>query len=207
SGVNNPKEYLEKAPTPAPERRQSNSFVPEILPPELLPAATSKGKTASYASQERLPIASEREAEAAAAREAAEAEKITMDTKLSPGDCNAVITSVTQSLTATPRQELTIKISVVNGSAKALSSRGAFPVNIGIHLLDNNRGVANYDYFRAGLTAMNSGQKKDYTLKLNAPDKPGDYYLAIDLVQEGVFWFESNGNKPALIQLKVSPAR
>ncbi|MBF0524613.1 MAG: hypothetical protein HQK56_05895 [Deltaproteobacteria bacterium] len=207
SGVNNPKEYLERAPTPPPDRWQPKSFVPEIPPPELLPTSTSKGKVASYADQERLPIASEKEAETAATREAAEAEKITMDSKLSPGDCNALITSATQSLTATPKQELTIKISVINGSAKAFSSKGAFPVNVGIHLLDNNRGVANYDYVRAGLTPMKPGQKKSQTLKLNAPDKPGDYYLAIDLVQEGVFWFEINGGKPALIQLKVTPAR
>ncbi|MBF0549589.1 MAG: hypothetical protein HQK60_03540 [Deltaproteobacteria bacterium] len=206
AGVNNPKEFLEKAPTPSPDRRPSNSFVPKISPPELLPTTTSKGKVASYADQERLPIVSEKEAEAVATREAADAEKITMDSKLSPGDCNALITSVTQALTATPKQELTIKISVLNGSAKAFSSKGAFPISIGIHLLDNNRGVANYDYFRAGLTPMNPGQKRSQTLKISAPDKPGDYYLAIDLVQEGVFWFEANGSKPVLIQLKVTPA-
>ena len=46
-------------------------------------------------------------------------------------------------------------------------------------------------------------ERTDISLSITAPAQPGDYLLDIDLVQEGVAWFGSQGNAPIRIPVRV----
>ena len=39
--------------------------------------------------------------------------------------------------------------------------------------------------------------------KVSAPEKPGDYYLVWDMIEEGVGWFGSKGAKPVRVPVTV----
>src|SRR5699024_3281756 len=43
-------------------------------------------------------------------------------------------------------------------------------------------------------------------LPVEAPERPGDYTLELDLVQEGVAWLEERGGTPHAVPLRVLPA-
>jgi hypothetical protein len=47
------------------------------------------------------------------------------------------------------------------------------------------------------------GQSIRFRLSVLAPDKPGKYYLELDLVQELVTWFREKGSPTALIEVEV----
>jgi len=46
-----------------------------------------------------------------------------------------------------------------------------------------------------------------YALEIRAPDSPGEYNLDVDLVQESVCWFKSQGFRPARLVVKVEAAQ
>jgi hypothetical protein len=47
------------------------------------------------------------------------------------------------------------------------------------------------------------GGSEDVTLVIRVPPKSGQYFLAIDLVQEGVAWFAEHGSTPERLQVRV----
>jgi hypothetical protein len=60
------------------------------------------------------------------------------------------------------------------------------------------------DYARQIISSdVPAGYRTNTTIWLTAPATPGAYFLKVDLVSEGVTWFESRGSAPALQRLKV----
>jgi hypothetical protein len=89
-------------------------------------------------------------------------------------------------------------------------SDGNYLVRLGNHWLDpNHRTVINDDARAQLLHDLKPGDKVGIPLLITAPEKPGDYVLEIDMVQEGVSWFGQKGSQTWRRAVKVasSPAR
>jgi 4-amino-4-deoxy-L-arabinose transferase-like glycosyltransferase len=98
-------------------------------------------------------------------------------------------------------------------TAKNLSSvtwfareREAAPnqISLGNHWLNaDGTTFANDDARAALLYDVAPGQAAQFRLLINAPRKPGDYILELDMLQESISWFALRGSKTARIQIKV----
>jgi hypothetical protein len=79
-------------------------------------------------------------------------------------------------------------------------------VRLGVQLLSEDGAIINKDYSRHDLpTALNPGEHCAFRLQVSAPPV-GRYVLKVDLVREGVSWFELAGSVAAVHALEVEPA-
>jgi 4-amino-4-deoxy-L-arabinose transferase-like glycosyltransferase len=97
-------------------------------------------------------------------------------------------------------QKVQLSISVKNASSTpwAASDRSGAPfrVAVGNHWLDRDGKVIVNDDGRNPLTHdLPPGATVTMPLKINAPRRPGEYLLELDLLQEGVSWFAFKGSK------------
>jgi len=78
------------------------------------------------------------------------------------------------------------------------------PVAIGIQLTAADRALVNRDYCRQPLPAdVNPGSSVITTLTVPAPSNPGASGFKIDLLIEGLTWFEPRGSQTAFVPLRV----
>lgn len=76
-------------------------------------------------------------------------------------------------------------------------------VKIGTHLYDEKDKLLNLDFSRHYFKSpIEPGETVDEIIVINFPDA-GVYKLSIDLVSEGICWFENIGSKPQLITVNV----
>ena len=109
----------------------------------------------------------------------------------------------------------TVKIPVIvkNTSDSIWQNAGAYPVNLAYHWLDANGKVIVFDgdcprgSGKANRTPLPKNLAVQSFHKLNAtikfPDKPGKYYLALTMVQEGVAWFDHKNANSLKIPVEV----
>ena len=77
-------------------------------------------------------------------------------------------------------------------------------VRIGAQLLDNEYRLVDRDYARQPFPHdVPHGHTLTTNMRFNAPTTHGLYWLKIDLVSEGVSWFEPHGSTPTLHRLNV----
>ena len=79
-----------------------------------------------------------------------------------------------------------------------------YSINLSYHWLEKAGKMITWDGIRTGLSndlKPNDGALMKASVK--APDQPGDYILAFDMVQENVSWFETKGSKPGTLNIKV----
>jgi hypothetical protein len=77
-------------------------------------------------------------------------------------------------------------------------------VAIGIQLTAADRALVNRDYCRQPLPAdVNPGSSVITTLTVPAPSIPGASGFKIDLLIEGLTWFEPRGSQTAFVPLRV----
>lgn len=97
-----------------------------------------------------------------------------------------------------------IPVKVTNTSDFAWNSKGANPVNFAYHWLDSNGKIVVFDGERTGLAKTLAPQDSE---QLNAvikfPNTPGNYTLALTMVQEGVAWFNDVGAQPQRVPVTV----
>ncbi len=90
-------------------------------------------------------------------------------------------------------------------SWRATSPRGLGHVAVGIQLLDERDGVINRDFRRVPLTEnIYAGDSRSLDIEFPAPLTPGNYRLKIDVVAEGLVWFEDVGSAPATRSILVT---
>jgi hypothetical protein len=75
------------------------------------------------------------------------------------------------------------------------ATEGNYRIRAGNHWLDTNNMVIDLDNARGSLPYdLEPGEKAEILLPITAPEKPGDYILEVDVVQEGVAWFAQRGS-------------
>ena len=87
----------------------------------------------------------------------------------------------------------------------AATSRGRGLVTLAASLLDASNQLLIRDFSRASLPHdVPGGTSLQHSIKLQAPDSPGEYVLRLDMVNEGVCWFADKGSHPANIRLIIT---
>jgi hypothetical protein len=113
----------------------------------------------------------------------------------------ARIRSAMKALSARRGQGLVVTASVRNrGGARWLTQvfSGRRLVRLGAQLHDGEKKLLDLNYARASLPRpLDAGDRALVSIELPAVEKAGDYWLKLDMVSEGVDWFE-NGGSPVL---------
>lgn len=115
-------------------------------------------------------------------------------------------------LEAPPRvaagEKATLRVAVTNLGPVVWPARersgGKFQVSLGNHWLDPQGKVLTNDDGRAAvLRDLAPGEEAELKLVVNAPRRPGDYLVELDLLQEGVSWFALKGSPTIKLPVKV----
>jgi hypothetical protein len=108
-----------------------------------------------------------------------------------------------------PGQKQPIKVKVKNASDTLWIVYGSgegnkYRVAVGNSWLDNKGQLLTNMDGRYGLPSnLGPGRDVEVPLAITAPDKPGDYVLQLDMVQEGVTWFHEKGSPVLKVNVKV----
>lgn len=87
----------------------------------------------------------------------------------------------------------------------AQATYGRRLVRLGAQLCDRGGAVIDRDWSRAWLpTTLAPGARADVTLPIRAPHERGIFQLKLDLVYEGIDWFEDCGSEPTARELVVA---
>ena len=103
------------------------------------------------------------------------------------------------------KQNLTAKIRLKNKSWRRWSSMtNDRPDFLSYHWLDQRGTMLILDGERTALPrAVLSEEELDVAMKVKAPDVPGRYLLAVDMVRESTTWFSDAGSPPLLVEFKI----
>ena len=98
------------------------------------------------------------------------------------------------------------RVTIENAGAAVWQSRGSVGIQLASHWLDGHGNPIVWDGPRASLPRpVQPGETAELELKLRGPMPPGRYRLAIDLVDEGRFWFAELGNPRLEADVDVRP--
>jgi SAM-dependent methyltransferase len=101
-----------------------------------------------------------------------------------------------------------LSVTVTNtGTAtwRAQSASDIGHVRLGVQLLDADHRLAVRDYHRVALPhAVAPGETVTLSFQCPAPAETGRYVLKLDMVAEGVTWFETAGSAPASVRIEVT---
>jgi ubiquinone/menaquinone biosynthesis C-methylase UbiE len=100
-------------------------------------------------------------------------------------------------------ESLALLLRVTNAGTTAWNVVHDREVRIGAQLLDVNGEMIQRDYGRFDLPAVRPGGRIEMPLTIPAPAEPGDYAIRLDLVREGVHWFENLGSQPVSCRIAV----
>ena len=97
-------------------------------------------------------------------------------------------------------QQVKVQVSVKNLSRSVWfasdRSNGAFRVAVGNHWLDQNGNTVVNDDGRGPINDdVRPGETGSVSLTVNAPRRPGEYLLEVDMLQEGASWFGLKGSR------------
>jgi polyisoprenyl-teichoic acid--peptidoglycan teichoic acid transferase len=104
-----------------------------------------------------------------------------------------------------PGQKFETKVTVTNTGYLQWVSSDPKRVHLGVHWYNRDtREVVIFDGDRGGLpNNMGHNESGTVTMFITAPDKPGRYVLAYDLVHETVTWFSDKGVIPLEVNVNV----
>jgi hypothetical protein len=105
-------------------------------------------------------------------------------------------------------EKATLRVAVKNLGPVVWPARersgGKFQVSLGNHWLDAQGNVITNDDGRAALLRdLAPGEETELKLVVNAPRRPGDYTIELDLLQEGVSWFGLKGSPTTKLPVKI----
>lgn len=127
---------------------------------------------------------------------------------LSKDGFRAILTPVDAPKRFQPQQQTGLHVIVRNESNQSWAPRerggGRYQVSLGNHWLDENGNtVVNDDGRAALLRRLDPGASVNLKLVVNAPRKPGNYILELDMLQEGVSWFGLQGSPTVRLPMRV----
>jgi SAM-dependent methyltransferase len=117
----------------------------------------------------------------------------------------AVLEATTPLPRATPGAPMVFRVRLQNaGSTRWETSPDRGEVRLGVQLLAEDGTVVNRDYARQGLPApIEPGGRCELTVRIVAPSESGTYYFKLDMVREGVTWFELAGSSTVSLPISV----
>jgi hypothetical protein len=106
------------------------------------------------------------------------------------------------------KERLKIRVAVKNAGDAVWPApeRGLSPYRLSAanHWLDaEGRTVTNDDGRGTLPRDLQPGEETDITFQVNAPTRPGDYLLELDMLQEGVAWFALKGSNTLRVPVRV----
>jgi 4-amino-4-deoxy-L-arabinose transferase-like glycosyltransferase len=107
-----------------------------------------------------------------------------------------------------PKERFRVRVVVRNAGAVVwpASERGLSPYRLSAadHWLDaDGRTVTNDDGRGTLPRDLQPGEETEITFEVNAPQRPGDYLLELDMLQEGVSWFALKGSRTLRVPLRL----
>jgi ubiquinone/menaquinone biosynthesis C-methylase UbiE len=124
---------------------------------------------------------------------------------LSKAACQAQLKFLSGATILKPGTTAVLQFEVTNISKEEWLQRRVHPLNLGNHWLDARRRLLLVDDARSPLPGrLSGGEKATIPLIIRAPEKPGRYYLEVDLVQEGIRWFKNAGSTTLLVPIRVA---
>ena len=113
---------------------------------------------------------------------------------------------VPERVAAKSRVEVRVAVRNAGGAVWLARERGLSPHQLSAanHWLDASGNVVVNDDGRGALPRdLRPGDEIEITFAVNAPGRPGDYVLEIDMLQEGVAWFALKGSQTLRVPVKV----
>jgi hypothetical protein len=102
--------------------------------------------------------------------------------------------------------EAPVRVSLRNAGTAAWRSRGESGVQLSYHWLDGRGNPIVWDGPRVAFERpVEPGEDAELALRVRAPQPPGRYRLAFDLVEEFRYWFEEIGSAPLTLDVEVGP--
>jgi hypothetical protein len=102
-------------------------------------------------------------------------------------------------------EQKTVPVTLTNSGNIPWNAAGANPINLSYHILDGAGRAIVWDGARTSLGGdVLPGQSKTVNLAFSVPGSSGSYMLVVDLVREGIGWFEATGSAPARVPLSVT---
>jgi hypothetical protein len=102
--------------------------------------------------------------------------------------------------------EAPVRVSLRNAGTAAWRSRGESGVQLSYHWLDDRGNPIVWDGPRVAFARpVEPGEEAEVAMRVRAPQPPGRYRLAFDLVEEFRFWFEEIGSTPLRLDVDVAP--
>ena len=130
-------------------------------------------------------------------------------TSLHPKTHAAVIRTSERELSVVAGSRFAIEAEIQNPTDTVWLKRGHSGkgyVRLGAHLIHAGGHVEESDFGRAELSGdVPQDHSGRVVLKLVAPLVPGDYTVRLDLVNEGICWFEAEGSQTVDVLLRVRP--
>ncbi len=78
------------------------------------------------------------------------------------------------------------------------------PFGLSYHLYRDDGAVERYENARQWFLApLEPDADREMTIPIIAPQRPGDYVVAVDVVWEGICWLHERGSSPAKVPLRV----
>ena len=100
-----------------------------------------------------------------------------------------------------------LRVRLANAGAtvwRTASMPGSVNVRLGVQLLDADHRLVNRDFHREGLPLpVNPGERIEWEFTCPAPPARGVHHLKLDLVAEGVTWFEVGGSEVIVHRVEV----
>jgi hypothetical protein len=127
---------------------------------------------------------------------------------LSKEGFRAGITLLSPSAILPRGQQASLSVQVKNESDQPWPARerggGRYQVSLGNHWLDESgKTMINDDGRTALLSELRPGESVTLKLVVNAPRKPGNYILEVDMLQEGVSWFGLKGSATVRLPVRI----
>lgn len=104
------------------------------------------------------------------------------------------------------REELAVKVKNASGAEWPMRGRegdGMFQINLGNGWRTPDGKEVKVDQRAFLPKALKPGEEVEIPFPIVAPDRPGDFIVEIDMVQEGIAWFVSKGSAPVKLKIKV----
>ncbi len=123
------------------------------------------------------------------------------DQPLAASQMRATVTALDPPHFDAAGQQLVLHWRVQNLGTGTFTSYGRFPVNLGLHLRDENGKRIENDLARQPLPAMQPEQVVDVEMHVPTVALRDGFYVDADLVQESVGWFADHGGIPASVDI------